>query len=92
MMLLSPQEQAIDNALHANLTALKEGFLDFLAGLLLCIIALISVLHAVIRMLFAGLGLLLWSLALSLTFLYWLRDWAVSRSASSIHRREHGGR
>ncbi len=87
MMLLTPQEQAIDNALHTNLITLKEGFLDFLAGVLLCIIALVSVLHAVIRMLFAGLGLLLWSLALFLTFLYWLRAWVVSRSSTTIHRR-----
>lgn len=85
-MLLTPQEQAIDNALHSNLTTLKEGFLDFLAGLLLCIIALVSVLHAVIRMVFAGLGLLLWALALLITFLYWLRAWIVSRSATTVHR------
>jgi hypothetical protein len=84
---LTPLEQQIDTALWSNLGALKEGFLDFLAGLLLCIIALVSVLHAVIRMLFAGLGLLLWSLALSLTFLYWLRAWVVSRSSTTVHRR-----
>lgn len=75
----------IDGALHANLAALKEGFFDLLAALVLLFIAVFSILHAVLRMVFAGLGLLLWSLALLIVFLYWLRAWAVARSSSSVH-------
>ena len=75
----------IDVALEQNLTSLKEGLLDLLASLILCMIALCSVVHAVFRLVFAFLGLLLWSLALVVTFLYWLRSWAVSRSSSSLH-------
>jgi hypothetical protein len=75
----------IDSALHSNLDALKEAFFDLLAALVLFLIAICSIVHAVLRMVFAGLGLLLWSLALLIVFLYWLRAWAVGRSSSSVH-------
>jgi hypothetical protein len=75
----------IDSALHSNLDALKEAFFDFLGALVLLLIAICSIAHAVLRMVFAGLGLLLWSLALLIVFLYWLRAWAVARSSSSVH-------
>jgi hypothetical protein len=78
----------IDIALHANLGALKEGFFDFVAALVLFIIAIFSIVHAVLRMLFAFLSLVLWSLALLIVFLYWVRSWAVARSSSSIHTTE----
>jgi hypothetical protein len=76
---------AIDSALHSNLDALKEGFFDLLGALVLLFIAVFSIVHAVLRMVFAGLGLLLWSLALLIVLLYWLRAWAVARSSSSVH-------
>ncbi len=75
----------IDSALHFNLAALKEGFFDLLAALVLFLIAICSIAHAVLRMVFAVLGLLLWTLALLIVFLYWLRAWAVGRSSSSVH-------
>ena len=76
----------IDAALHSNLAALKEGIFDFLAALVLFVIAIVSIAHSVLRMMFAGLGLLLWSLALLIVFLYWLRAWAVAWSSSSTMR------
>lgn len=85
-MLLTPQDVQIDQALGANLTALKEAFFDLLAALLLCLIAGVSVAHAGVRLVFAVVGLLLWALALITTFLYWLRSLAVARSSSSLHR------
>ena len=85
--LLTPLEQQINTALHANLAALKDGFFDLLAAVILCVIAVISVFHAVCRIAFACLGLLLWSLALLVTFLYWLRSLASAHSSSSLHRR-----
>ncbi len=49
--------------------------------------AFFSLVHAVVRIVFAFLGLVLWALALLIMFLYWLRSWAVSRSASTLHGR-----
>ncbi len=76
----------IDSALHANLNTLKEGFFDLLAALVLLVIGAFSVIHAVLRMAFALLGLVLWAVALLIMALYWLRAWAVSRSSSSLHK------
>lgn len=80
-------EHEIDAALQQNLTSLKEAFFDLLAALTLLLISLFSLLHAVLRLAFAMLGLLLWAVALLVTFLYWLRAWAVSRSHDTLHRR-----
>jgi len=81
------QIQEIDSALHTNLTALKEGFFDLLAAFILFIIAFCSCIHAVFRIMFTTLGLILWALALLVVFLYWLRAWVVSKSSSSLHTR-----
>jgi hypothetical protein len=62
----------------------KEGVFDLLVALILCVIAVVSLFHAGLRMVFAVLGLVLWSLALLTVFLYWLRSWAVARSSSSL--------
>jgi hypothetical protein len=78
-------QQEIHAALDMNLATLRDGFFDLLAALVLMLTALFSCLHAVVRMLFALLGLFMWALALLITFLYWLRAWAISRSASSLH-------
>jgi hypothetical protein len=78
-------QQEITAALGTNLATLRDGLFDLLAALILVLTALFSCLHAVVRIVFAGLGLLLWSLALLITFLYWLRAWVVSRSASTLH-------
>src|SRR5436305_11690327 len=83
---LSPQDQQIDAALHANLRALKEGFFDLLAALVLALVVVVSLIHAGLRMSFAILGLLLWAVALIVIFLYWLRSLCVARSSSSLHR------
>jgi hypothetical protein len=80
-------QQEITAALNTNLATLRDGFFDLLAALILVLTALFSCVHAILRMLFAFLGLLLWSLALLITFLYWLRAWAVSRSSSTLHGR-----
>jgi hypothetical protein len=85
--MLQATNQEIDSALHANLGALKEGSFDLLATLVLLVISLCSCLHAVFRMAFAVLGLVLWALALPIVFLYWLRSWAVARSSSTLHGR-----
>jgi hypothetical protein len=79
--------QEIDAALQANLTALREAFCDLLAALIMIIISLLSFLHAVLRVVFATLGLLLWTIALVITLLYGARSWAVSQSTSTLHRR-----
>ena len=76
----------IESALQTNLATLKDGLYDLLASLVLVIIALLSFVHATTRIMFAVLGLLLWSLALLITFLYWLRAWATSRASNTIHR------
>jgi hypothetical protein len=78
--------QEADAALCANLAMLRDGFLDLLAALVLLVIALCSVVHAVVRLVFGFVGLALWALALLIAFLYWLRAWAVSRSSSSLHK------
>lgn len=85
-LLLSPTEKEIDAALKTNGAALIESLLDLLAAVILCVIAAVSLVHAGLRFVFAVLGLLLWSLALLITFLYWLRSVVVARSASSIHK------
>ena len=77
----------IDSALTANWTALFDAFLDLLAALILLVTTLFSFLHAILRIAFAALGLMLWSLALLIIGLYWLRSWAVSHSSSSLHTR-----
>ncbi len=56
---LLPDEQEIDMALLQNLTSLKEGFCDLLAALVLFVISLFSFLHALLRIVFAVVGLLL---------------------------------
>jgi hypothetical protein len=76
----------IDSALHANLNTLKEGFFDLLAALILLVVASLSIVHAVLRMAFAFLGLLLWAVALLIMGLYALRAWAVAQSSSSLHK------
>lgn len=83
-MMVVPRQE-IDTALNANLATLRDGFFDLLAALILVMTALFSCVHAIVRMVFAALGLFMWALALLITFLYWLRAWAVSRSASSLH-------
>jgi hypothetical protein len=75
----------IDTALASNLAALKDAFLDLLAALILALVAGFSLIHAVIRIAFSFLGLMLWTFALLIVGLYWLRAWAVSRSSSSLH-------
>lgn len=84
-MLASQSIAEIDTALSSNLAALKDAFLDLLAALILCLVAGFSLVHAVLRIAFAFLGLLLWSFALLIVGLYRLRAWAVSRSSSSLH-------
>lgn len=79
--------QDIDSALQQNLRTLGEAFLDLLAALILVVIVVLSLAHALLRIAFAVLGLLLWVAALAITALSWLRAWAVARSSSSIHRR-----
>lgn len=85
-MVLTPIEQKLDQALASNLVALKEALFDLLAGLILVLAAVVSVLHSLFRVLFAFVGLALWVLALVTIGLYALRAWAVARSGSSIHR------
>lgn len=85
-LLLTSTEKEIDAALRTNGAALKESLLDLLAALILCVIAVVSLVHAGARFVYAVLGLLLWSLALFVTFLYWLRSLAVARSSSSLHK------
>jgi hypothetical protein len=87
MVNLLPVEQEIDAALKANVKALKDALFDLLAAMILYIIAVVSLFHAGLRIAFAFLGLVLWSLALLVTFLYWLRSWAVARSSSTLHGR-----
>lgn len=84
--LLNPTEKQIDDALRTNGAALLESLLDLLAAVILCVIASISLVHAGLRFAWAILGLLLWSLALFVTFLYWLRGRCVARSSSSLHK------
>jgi ABC-type dipeptide/oligopeptide/nickel transport system permease subunit len=81
------QRLEIDAALWANLAALHDGWFDLFAVLILVLTALFSCLHAFVRIAFAFLGLALWTLALLITFLYWLRFWAVSRSSSTLYGR-----
>ncbi len=78
--------QEIERALQQNLQSLVEALLDLLAALLLVVIVVLSLAHALVRIAFAGLGLLLWAGALAITALYWLRAWSVSRSTSSLHK------
>lgn len=85
---LSPLEQKIDNSLWSNLGGLLDAVLDLLAALVLFLISVLCLLHAGLRIAFGVLGLLLWVVALLVTGLYWLRSWAVSRSSSSLHRKE----
>lgn len=85
-LLLSPTEKEIDAALKTNGAALKESLLDLLAAVILSVIAVVSLVHAGFRLVYAVLGLVLWSLALLVTFLYWLRSLAVSSSSSSLHK------
>lgn len=84
--MLTPQEQQIDFALQANVAALRDSLFDLLAGLLLVVIALVSIVHSIFRIMFSSLGLVLWALGLLTIWLYSIRGWAVSRSSSSLHR------
>jgi 4-hydroxybenzoate polyprenyltransferase len=83
---LPATEQEIEGALQQNLRTLGEAFLDLLAALILVVIVAVSLTHALLRIVFAVLGLLLWTGALIITALYWLRAWSVSRSSSSLHK------
>ncbi len=83
---LPATEQEIERALQQNLQSLGEALLDLLAALILVVIVVVSLAHALVRIAFAVLGLLLWVGALAIMALYWLRAWAVSRSASSLHK------
>ena len=78
--------QAIESALQQNLRSLGEAFLDLLAALILVVIVAFSLAHALARIVFAVVGLLLWVGALAITALYWLRAWSVARSSSSLHK------
>jgi hypothetical protein len=84
--------QEIDASLTTHFDTLRAGFFDLLAALILVVTGLVSCVHAVLRMMYAFVGLALWSLALLITFLYWARAWAVSRSVSaSSHRSQADG-
>ncbi len=85
--------QEIDASLTVHLETLRDGFFDLLAALILLVTAVVSCVHALFRLLYAFVGLALWSLALLITFLYWARAWAVSRSSSSgsLHRSQADG-
>src|SRR5689334_21389185 len=78
--------QAIESALQQNLQTLGEALLDLLAALILVVIVVFSLTHALCRIVFAVLGLLLWTGALAITALYWLRAWLVAHSSSSLHK------
>lgn len=90
---MTPLDQQIDAALHLNLDMLKAGFFEFLAALLLIVIAVFSLFGSVVRMTVACLGLLLWAVALFVTFLSWLRSKAVAHSSlyKSFRHDEIGG-
>ena len=80
MMHLTPLEQEIDAALNLNLATLKTGFFECLAALLLLVIAALSLFGSVVRMVVAVLGLLLWAVALLVTFLSWVRGRCLARA------------
>jgi hypothetical protein len=86
MMMQQFDHDEIDAALSANIQTLVEGALDVLAALILLLIGLVGLVHGLLRMMSGALGLLLWSLALFITFLYSLRAWAIARSSSSLHK------
>lgn len=80
---LLPIEKQIDDELHKNVAELQAALFELLAALLLFLTAFISIIHGILRTAKAALDLLLWAVALLITFLYWLHYRAVSKSFQS---------
>ena len=73
----------IDAALMAHLSTLHDAFFDLLAALITLLIFVTSLTHAIIRMAYALVGIVLWTLALWMTLLQVLQKKVVARSHTS---------
>jgi protein-S-isoprenylcysteine O-methyltransferase Ste14 len=76
----------IDAALAGHLATLHDAFFDLLAALITLLIFAVSLTHAVIRMMYAVVGIVLWTLALWMTLLQMLQKKVVARSHTSSFR------
>lgn len=82
------QHDEINAAMQMHLSTLHDAFFDFLAAIIAVLLGITSILHAVIRIAYAGIGLLIWTLGLWMIALQSLRAKCVARSSTSPFRKE----
>lgn len=80
------QIRQIDAALAGHLATLHDAFFDLLAAVITLLLFVTTLTHSIIRMLYAVVGIVIWSLALWITVLQALQGKIVARSHTSPFR------
>lgn len=82
------QQHDIDAAMAAHLQTLRDACFDMLAALLTIFLGFISLIHAIVRVVYALVGLTVWTLGVWIIALQALQTQCIQRSSSSPFRRE----
>ena len=70
----------------AHIATLRDAFYDLLSALLTVILGIVSIMHALIRVIYACIGLTVWMLGVWLIALQCLRATTLERSSTSPFR------
>lgn len=84
---LQQRDQIIEAAWAQHKLVLKQAFFDGVVALLTILLGLFSFIHAVVRMSYGLIGMLVWAIGLWNVFLQWLIDICAEHS-STPHKQE----
>lgn len=82
------QTKQIDAAMALHISTLHDAAFDGLGALLNILIGLFSLLHALVRVSYALVGLATWTLGVWIISLQSFHAWCVSKSSTSPFRKE----
>lgn len=82
------QQKQIDAAMALHVQTLRDAAFDSLSALLTIILGILSFIHAIVRVLYASIGMVVWTLGVWLIALQALRAQCIAHSATSPFRRE----
>lgn len=82
------QHTEIDAAMQQHIATLHDAAFDAIVALLGILLGILSFIHAIVRVIFAIVGLVVWTLGVWLIALKALRQQCVSRSSTSPFRDE----
>ena len=81
--------EQIDQALAQHLSTLHDALFDVLAALLTFLLFITSLTHALVRIVYALVGIIIWTFALWIVGLQTLQKKVVARSQTSPFRELH---